>query len=267
VSGMDAQAELASVLAIAAIHVAQFTQDIHIQYHQPAPWITLEASLTHPSSIMPQKRNPNLLEPLRILASEVVGDAHTALLVAHNTSTGMNDPKNASRSLETSRKARQMFEMYAALVAGLVVNNDRALAEVDADYSTMTEVADTLLREAQIPFRIGHHYASELTTYGRNHGKKPKDLTDGEFGQIYQASTGGQKLPVPASSVRSALNAQEVVRNRKGLGGTQPEEVRRMLDAEKAALLSSRAWLDQRGNELSASEASLEAAFRGLSGR
>ena len=127
-----------------------------------------------------------------------------------------------------------MYEMYAALVAGLVVNNDRALAEVDADYSTMTEVADTLLREAQIPFRIGHHYASELTTYGRNHGKKPKDLTDAEFARIYEESTSGQKLPVPASSVRSALNAQDVVKNRKGLGGTQPDEVRRMLEGGTA---------------------------------
>src|SRR5262249_46455410 len=50
VSGMDAQTELASVLAISALHVGQFVQDIHIQYHDPVPWITLEPSLTHPSS-------------------------------------------------------------------------------------------------------------------------------------------------------------------------------------------------------------------------
>jgi argininosuccinate lyase len=266
VSGMDAQTELASVLAISALHVGQFVQDIHIQYSDPVPWITLEPSLTHPSSIMPQKRNPNLLEPLRILASSVVSDAQAALLVAHNTSTGMNDPKNASESLETARRARQMYDMYAALVGGLVVDADRALAEVDADYSTMTEVADTLLREAQVPFRIGHHYASEITTYGRQHGKKPKDLTDAEFERIYQQADGGQKLPVPASSIRSALNAQDVVRNRKGLGGTQPAEVRRMLEERKLALASSRTWLDGRRNDLKQAEERLEAAFQGLAG-
>ena len=104
VSGMDAQTEPASVLAISALHVAQFTQDIHTQYHQPVPWITLDASLTHPSSIMPQKRNPNLLEPLRILASEVVGDA------PHGPPGGAQRIHRHERSQERFPVARNLQE-------------------------------------------------------------------------------------------------------------------------------------------------------------
>ncbi len=183
---------------------------------------------------MPQKRNPGPLESLRINCTLVVGDAQTVWLLAHNATSGMSDLKDSSRVLETATEARKMYKTFAVIIGGLVVNPQRSLAEVDADYSTMTEVADTLLRYAEVLFRIGHHYASEITTYGRAHGKQPKELSDEELVQIYAASTSGQKLPVLASRIRGALNAEDVVSNREGLGGTQPEEVTRMLEPKKS---------------------------------
>ena len=77
VSSVDSKTELASALAISAIGIGQFSEDVHVQYHDPAPWLLLDRSLTGISSIMPQKRNPIALERLRQIASTVLGDAQT----------------------------------------------------------------------------------------------------------------------------------------------------------------------------------------------
>jgi argininosuccinate lyase len=264
VSPADTMVEFASVMGNAALQIGRFVQDIHIQYHDPVPWITLDPSLTHPSSIMPQKRNPGPLEALRINCTMVAGDAQTVWLLAHNASSGMNDSKEGSRVLRTSDEAREMYKTFGVVVGGLVVNPKRSLAEVDADYSTMTEVADTLLRHAGIPFRTGHHYASEITTFGREHGKRPKDLSDAELARIYEQAAGGEKLPLPPQRIREALNAEDVVRNRKGLGGTQPEEVNRMLAEHRRVLENNGVWLRARREALAQADAKLEQAFRDL---
>jgi argininosuccinate lyase len=264
VSPADTMVEFASVMANAALTIGRFVQDVHIQYHEPVPWLTLEPSLTHPSSIMPQKRNPGPLETLRINCTMVAGDAQTVWMLAHNASSGMNDLKEGSRVLRTAEEAQAMYKTFGIVIGGLVVDPKRALAEVDADYSTMTEVADTLLRYADVPFRIGHHYASEITTYGREHGKRPKDLSDAEFISIYEKATGEPRLPVHPQRIREALNAPDVVRNRKGMGGTQPEEVNRMLAEQRRVLTANSEWLKSRRAKLAAAQAKLEDAFVAL---
>ena len=263
VSSVDSKTELASALAISAVAVGQFSEDVHIQYHDPAPWLLLKRSLTGISSIMPQKRNPIILERLRQIASTVLGDAQTAFLTAHNTSTGMIDYRGAGQTLETAEKARQMYDLYATVVSGLEVDPARSLAEVDADYATMTEVADTLLRHADIPFRVGHHYASELTEYGRSRGKRPKELTAEELLHVYE-ETYGEPLPVSVDRIREALDPEEMVAGRRGLGGPQPEETRRMVREGRSRLNASHGWLEGARGALADAETALESAFEAL---
>ena len=263
VSSVDSKTELASVLAISAIGVGQFSEDVQVQYHDPAPWLLLDRSLTGISSIMPQKRNPIALERLREVASTVLGDSQTVFLTAHNTSTGMIDYRGAGQILETAAKARRMYALYADVVNGLEVDPARSLAEVDADYATMTEVADTLLRHAAIPFRVGHHYASELTEYGRAHGKRPKELTAEELLHVYE-ETYGEPLPVEVDRIREALDPERMVAGRQGLGGPQPSETRRMLRDGRGRLDAGRRWLDGARDALREAGAALEAAFDAL---
>ena len=263
VSSVDSKTELASVLAISAIGVGQFSEDVQVQYHDPAPWLLLDRSLTGISSIMPQKRNPIALERLREVASTVLGDAQTVFLTAHNTSTGMIDYRGAGQILETAAKARRMYALYADVVNGLEVDPARSLAEVDADYATMTEVADTLLRHAAIPFRVGHHYASELTEYGRARGKRPKELTAEELLHVYE-ETYGEPLPVAVDRIREALDPERMVAGRRGLGGPQPAETRRMLGDGRERLAAGRRWLAGARAALRDAEAGLAAAFDAL---
>ena len=248
VSSVDSKTEVASTLAISALSIGQLMEDVHVQYHDPAPWLLLDRSLTGVSSIMPQKRNPVILATLRRLASTVIGgDAQTVFLAAHNTSTGMADYRAPDQLLETLAKAGEMYRLYARVVNGLQVDPARSLAEVDADYATMTEVADTLLRHAEVPFRVGHHYASEITEYGRARGKRPKELTADELRHLYEEAY-GEPLPVDVALVHAALDPEQMVASRRGLGGPQTAEVTRMLQAGRDRADASRGWLrDTRG--------------------
>ena len=263
VSSVDSKIEFANTLSTSAITVGQLMQNLHTQYHNPSPWILLRKESTDVSSIMPQKRNPRPLDAVRLLATAVVGSAHTVTLNAHNTNSGMNDYRPGSQARDTASKAQAMYAAYVKVMTNLAVDRERALQEVETDYSTMTEVADVLLRHADVPFRVGHHYASELTTYGRANGKRPKDLTDDELLQVYEESI-GEQVPVDVALIREAMDPAAMVRNRKGLGGPQQGEVLRMLARHNASLAANRAWLDASRQHLQHSAAALEQAFAEL---
>ena len=238
-------------------------QNIHTQYHNPVPWFLLDQAVTDVSSIMPQKRNPRPLDQVRGLATRVLGDAHAISLNAHNTNTGMNDYRQLQPSVDQLEAATKMYQGYAGVLSRLNVNRERALAEIMSGYSTMTEVADVLLREADVPFRTAHHYASELTKYGRVHGKRPADLSNRELRRVYRDAI-GEPLPIDVQLIRDAMDPSAMVRNRKGLGGPQPEEVARMLAQHRDALEQQRRWLAQRRTQLTNAHATLNSAFTAL---
>jgi len=260
VSSVDSKIEFANVLATSAITIGQLMQNLHTQYHDPVPWILLEEEQTDVSSIMPQKRNPRPLDQVRLLATGVVGSAHTVTLNAHNTNSGMNDYRPGTQALHTAAQAQAMYKAYVSVMTHLIIDKQRALDEVDIDYSTMTEVADVLLHEAGVPFRIGHHYASELTSYGRAEGKRPKDLHDEELVRIYEEST-GQDLPLDVGVIRQAMDPAAMVEGRSGLGGPQAEEVLRMLAGHNLSLEAGFEWLNASHERLVDSAAGLERNF------
>ncbi len=185
VAPMDTAAEMANNASLAALTVASFVEDIHTQYHQVSPWFLIqEGDLTRPSSIMPQKRNPNILNRVRLQASTVVGDAQAYAIQAHNVTPGMPDYKR-EKAQQTLEDATVMFGQLSSLIDGLIVLKERALDEVNAEYSTTTELADVLQREADVPFRVGHHFASELVDFGRRNKLRPAEIPYVEAQRIY----------------------------------------------------------------------------------
>ena len=259
-SSADHKMELANALALSAISTGQFVENLHTQHHDPDPWITLNPATTSGSTIMPQKRNPLPLNRLRSLASQVVGDAQTVLLLAHNTNTGMHDYRQAEPILALADRATDLYAGYADLVASLNIDRERALTELGQGYATMTEVADTLARDAGVPFRTAHAYASALTDHCRAQGIKTVALSDSDIIRIYQETTGSE-LPVEPSAIHEALNPAAMIQNRKGFGGPQPDEMQRSLERHRSELANDREWLDQAQGQLRAARLQLHASF------
>ncbi|MEB0076869.1 argininosuccinate lyase [Pseudomonas sp. CCI3.2] len=263
---LDTGIELTGISSSAALTIGLLVQDIHTQYHQPYPWIMItEGKLTGTSSIMPQKRNPYGLNLLRLQASDVVGGAMTYQLEAHNVTPGMPDYKR-DQVEKTLDQTAMSFTMLADLLSNLQIDKARALEEVDADYSTTTELADMLQRDSDVPFRVGHHFASDLVTYGRLNKMKPADIPFSEVQRIYGEALKAfnfehAQFPLTQAQFRTSLTAQNMIASSKGLGGPQRPEVERMLAAEKASLIDDQNWVKTQQQKLTKASADLDAAF------
>jgi argininosuccinate lyase len=269
VSTLDVTAEIADVASISALTMGSLAQDMHTQYHQSSPWIMLtEGALTGTSSIMPQKRNPYAINILRLDASTVVGDAQTVTIQGHNVTPGMPDYKREEVQ-KVVEGASEMFRELSRVLDGLVIDPERALAEVNADYSTTTELADVLQREADVPFRVGHHFASELVNFGRANHLKPTEIPYADAVRIY-AEAGAKyelkdtKLPLTEQRFRSALTAENMINGSLGLGGPQPAEVKRMLAGSRQRLASDQNWVKAQRGKLATASAALDRAFNAL---
>ncbi|MER7846139.1 lyase family protein [Kitasatospora sp. NPDC096077] len=270
-SPIDVGFEVAAGAMALALSLGTFVQDVHAQYHHARPWITLDnTDLLSPSTLMPQKRNPVALNRARLLASEVIGDGVSTALAAHNVCSGLTDYKRAEAQRTLDRTLALLGEV-TAIVGGMRLDEGAALDEVRSDYSTTSELANVLQRDCDVPFHVGHSFASALVTYGRGEGLTVERLDFAEARRLYRGIAGGfdgvdVELPLTEQQFRAALDPVDMVASYRGLGGPQPAEFRRMLAAARDAVRADTSWLDTTAARLTAAEAALEASFGELAG-
>ncbi|TNH13881.1 argininosuccinate lyase, partial [Testudinibacter sp. TR-2022] len=245
---IDVGVEGAYLASLLALSIGTLIQDLHIQFHHTRPWLLLEKeSLNSPSTLMPQKRNPSSLDKARLLASQVTGDAFKASISAHNVNSGLTDYKNLEVS-ETLERACTMLKSVNAVLEGLKIDKEAALEQVNADYSTTTELANVLQRQAGIPFTIAHQFASKLAQYGRLHKLPPAQLPFDKvvtmFDQVI-TETMPNKITFPLSKETffSHLEPSNMINNHLALGGTNPAEVQRILNKATEQLGQHETWL------------------------
>lgn len=267
----DVPIEAANIASSMAIRVGAMMADVHTQYHQTRPWLLLGTGDTYTSSAMPQKQNPGLVMGVRSKASDVIAAANWVTMRAHNVPPGMVDYKNAWESPKTFVLTVEMLNQYAAVLKALSIDPRRALEELNSDWTTSSELADTLQRVNQIPFRVGHHFASEVVTHAKANNLRPAEFPYAQAVRIYadalaKFSIPASAFPLDEAAFRATLSAENMVRTRVGIGGPQPAEVKRMLDLAKTTLANDKAWLDGRNTRLSEAEAKLNQAFFKLLG-
>jgi argininosuccinate lyase len=263
---VDTKVEFCSALSICALNIGRFAQDLLIQHADPLPAITLGDGLVGGSSIMPQKRNPGPLEKLRTLASHVVADAHAVSIMTHNTPFGdVADARGIGlqRVLMVTGHAYKMVKELGNILEGLVVFPELSMKKLENDYSTMTEVAEMLLREFGLPFRIGHKVAKELTLLGRSAGIAPSQIDFEAISKLYVGIT-GQAIPFNKERYLLAVDPKEFVFSRAGLGGPQPSETGRMLEAQLADLEAFQQWFEAEAEFVQDAYQHLEDSFRKL---
>lgn len=264
--------EIGAVVNSMAVHVGGFIEDVMTQYAQPRPWILLREGNgnTYVSSAMPQKRNPGLLNDTRAQASRVIALGVGRLIMQHNITPGMSDTKGTRDNMAVIGGAVRMLEAFDRVLNALVINPERALEELNLDWTASQEVADVLMREHRLPFRVGHHFASEIVTYARDHDIRPSDFPYAEAQRIYTETLRHEMqqengvLPLSEAEFRAALDPVAIVRARATAGGPQPAEMTRMLAAAERELAAQEGWVREGRARIDGALAALDADFQRL---
>lgn len=264
--------EMGGLCAGMMLHVGTFIQDIMVQYAQPRPWIILRegGGNTYASSAMPQKRNPGILNSTRAEASHIVTLGFGRAIQAHNITPGMVDVRNTRKNVEVLQGARTVLADLAHILDALEIKPKRALEELNSDWTASQEVADVLMRQFNVPFRLGHHLVSEMVGYAREHDIRPDEFPYAQARRIWTEVRGGsdsgapEELPMSEEEFRVTLDPAAIVRNRATTGGPQPAEMRRMLREMGEALEDEARWVQERRAHIEAALTSLEHDFTKL---
>ncbi|WP_284405356.1 lyase family protein [Acidovorax sp. SUPP3434] len=272
ISAVDQPVEAGAIVMAIALHAGSFIEDVMTQYAQPRPWILLQegGGNTYVSSAMPQKRNPGLLNSTRRDASTALNLGMGPALQAHNIPPGMSDPKEVRTNAAMVQAAVGVLNNWTRILNNLVIDPQRALEELNSDWTASQELADVLMRQYKLPFRVGHHFASEVVEYAKAKDIKPLAFPYAQAQRIYADTVKGtefaQVLPLSEAEFRSTLDPVAIVRNRQTAGGPQPAEMDRMLRQATQRVAEQDGWIKARRAQIAASLARLDADFEKLGG-
>ncbi|MCD0503863.1 argininosuccinate lyase [Bordetella petrii] len=273
ISSMDQPVEVAAIVTSIALHAGNFVEDVMTQYAQARPWILLQegGDNTYVSSAMPQKRNPGLLNNTRSDASTAVTLAMGPVLQTHNITPGMSDPKDVKQNSAMVDSAIGVLKRWDRVLKAMVISPERALEELNSDWTASQELADVLMRKYKLPFRVGHHFASEVVSHAKANNIKPLDFPYEQARRIYEEGVKGTKypaeLPMSEAEFRSTLDPVAIVQHRATVGGPQPTEMQRMLKEARERLAAEDAWVKARRAHISNSLAELDKQFAQLAAK
>lgn len=234
----DFVAELAFVLAMVGVDVSRQAEEVILWATKEFGFVTLDDGFSTGSSIMPQKKNPDISELARGKAGRVIGNLSglmatlKALPLAYNRDL-QEDKEPVFDSLDT---LEVLLPAFAGQVATLTFDTDRLTSLASGGFSLATDVAEWLVREG-VPFREAHEVAGACVRVCEERGIELADLTEQDFAAIDRRLT-------PA--VRDVLTVEGSVASRDGRGGTAPVRVREQLEELRAETERLRDWVAAR---------------------
>ncbi|WP_159886647.1 argininosuccinate lyase [Paenibacillus puerhi] len=256
VSGSDYVGEAAAAVQLAAVNLGRFVQELLLWCTQEFAVLRVAAPYVQISSIMPQKRNPVSVEHARALLSAVFGDAQTVLTMIHNTPFGdIVDTEDdlqpyAWRSLE---KLSAVYRLLANVIATLHIRKDVLRTRAEESFATVTELADTLVRQEGLSFRQSHLIVSRTVSRVVESGGSVRDISLQTLDAAAR-ETVGYPLKLSEEALRQALDPHNFIEVRKLPGGPNPLEVARALKEQQERFDSQRDWLEQARGSIRAAE-------------
>ncbi len=205
------------------------------------------------SSIMPQKRNPVALEHARAIGSKAVGQAQAVMMSVHNTPFGdIVDTEDDLQPLVFAmfRDATRAVKLVAAAMTTAEFDAARLEARAADGWTTLTELADTLVRDHDLPFRAAHTIASRLMAARQND-------PNGSIGMLIEdvsREVTGTAITYTDAALATILSARHFVAVRKTLGGPAPEETARAAGVSRQLLASDEAWWQHATDALARAE-------------
>ena len=230
----DVVAEFAFVAAMVGVDLSRLAEEVILWATKEFGFARLDDAYSTGSSIMPQKKNPDVAELARGKAGRLIGDL-TGLLA---TLKGL--PLAYNRDLQEDKEPvfdqvdtlDVLLPAFAGMIATLRFDLDRMADLAPQGFSLATDVAEWLVREG-VPFRVAHEVAGACVRLCEDRGIELWDLTESDLTGISEHLT---------PRVRDVLTVAGSVASRDGVGGTAPVRVAEQLAAARRRVATARAW-------------------------
>ncbi|WP_034386692.1 argininosuccinate lyase [Deinococcus sp. YIM 77859] len=228
VGSRDFALEFLAAGAILAAHLSRLSEELILYSTFEFGFLTLPDSHTTGSSIMPQKKNPDVAELARGKAGRVFGHLMGLLTVVKGTPLAYNKDLQEDKEgvFDAYDTLATVLRLYADMLPKTVWHAEVTKAAAARGFSTATDLADFLARSG-VPFREAHEVVGGLVGLASRTGRQLWDLTDEELRAAH---------PLLNADVARSLTVEESVKARQSYGGTAPERVREQVELAKAAL-------------------------------
>jgi len=241
IATVDYLLESTSAAAVMLVGLGRFVQDLLLWCTAEFDYLRLSDGFVQASSIMPQKRNPVAIEHARAIGSKAVGQASAVMLAVHNTPFGdIVDTEDDLQPLvfSTFRDATRAVKLVAAAIARAQFDAGRLEARAAEGWTTLTELADTLVRDHGVPFRRAHAIASALVTSRTQDRSRPMS----EALAALSAEIAGVAVRYSERELDEILSPRHFIEVRRTCGGPSPEESGRALEESRGRLAADQRW-------------------------
>ena len=229
VADRDFALEYLAASSLCAMHLSRLAEELVIWSSAQFRFVSMSDRFSTGSSIMPQKKNPDAAELVRAKIGRVLGATVGLFTVMKGLPLAYS--KDMQEDKEQVFDAADSLMLSLAAMEGMVrdmsANPDALRAAASAGFSTATDLADWLVREAGLPFRDAHHVTGSLVALAEAEGKDLPDLTLDQMKSAHASITEG---------VFDVLGGDNSVKSRTSYGGTAPERVREQIARWKERL-------------------------------
>ena len=220
VSARDFIIEPLAASSILASHLSRFSEEIILWVSDGFDFIELPDSLATGSSIMPQKKNPDIAELVRGKNGRVIGALMSILVVMKGLPLAYSKDLQEDKELtfDPMDNILNSLEAINAIVKKLIPKKDNLSSAAQKSYSTATDLADWLVANLDIPFREAHKITGNIVRYCEKRKIKLSELT------IQELKGFNKKIN---DDIFNVLNAEQSVNQKKSFGSTSPSMVKK----------------------------------------
>jgi argininosuccinate lyase len=230
----DFVAEFVFITAMIGVNLSRIAEEVILWNTKEFSFVTLDDAYSTGSSIMPQKKNPDIAELARGKSGRLIGNLAglMATLKALPLAYNRDLQEDKEPVFDCCDQLELLLPAFTGMMATLKINRTRMEELAPAGFSLATDVAEWLVKQG-VPFRVAHELAGECVKECEALGIELDELTDEQFAKI---------SPHLTPDVRSVLNVHGALASRNGRGGTAPSAVAVQLSELKADLVIQHAW-------------------------
>lgn len=217
VSDRDYQIEFMSFASLVMMHLSRFCEELIFWSSQEVQFIEMDDGYSTGSSIMPQKKNPDVAELIRGKTGRVYGNLMALLTVMKGLPLAYNKDMQEDKEalFDTVDTIKKCLIVFIPMLATMKINKDKMLKASQGGFTNATDLADYLVKKG-LPFRDAHEVVGKLVAYCLGAGKSLEHLSLEEFEEF---------SPLIGEDVYQEISVETCVKKRNIIGGPAPEQV------------------------------------------